>query len=1106
MFVTRFVLLRLRAHRLLLTAALTAVLLTASVLATLTAFSGSVGEAALRHTLDHRAAADAALVVRGEPEPENREAADEAVAEGARRAFAGLPVTVRTLPRSATYALPGARGGEEPPLTHLAALDRSQLRLAAGTWPGDGGSGTRADPLRVALPESAAAALKLAPGGEPLTLTDRTTDRALTVEITGLYRPADTSAPYWLLDELGGRGQRTVDFTTYGPLLTGPKALAAPRVAPGPTGWLATADYATFDTSTTDALARSATASAAALAKDPALGTGASAETGLPQVLERSERALTVSRTTLLVVALQLVLLAGYALLLVARLLSTERAGETGLLLARGASRRRVAALAAVEALLLALPAVVLAPLLAGPLTRLLAGQGALERIGLRLDTSPTPTVWLVAVATALGCALAVVAPALSAASGEQRAGARTGALPGWVKAGADVALLVVAGAAYWQLNRQGTPDEGAFGVDPLLVAAPALALLAGTVLTLRLLPPVAKLAERRAAKGRGLAGALAGWQLSRRPLRGAGPVLLMVLAMAMGMLAVAQGATWERSQRDQADFAAGTEVRVAGGRVPEADRGRVYGGLDGVRDAAPVLRSTMDLAADRTAEVLAVDAGFAAEGLLLREDLGDRAELARQLRPATARQVGLPLPEKTGRAVLTTRLKAVGGDHGEPLAPRLTVVVEDRFGTRHLVHAGELPADGKARDIAVPLAAGKPGAGARDAAAPYTVAELRLQVEQPSRRGQRHELTVERIRAVPAGVDGAGAPVALPDGFAWEGHRDTGEEALEGGPPQLTPLEPATTAETPLRVSYRTGVAAATEDSLYRFEPGTSPGLSITVGVKRPEPPKLTAVATPRFLASSGAKTGSVIDVPVGAETLSAEITGTVEAVPTTGDRAPGATTGDGGALLLDLAAVNAALHDIGATAPVPGEWWLRTAPGDAAKTAAALAARPDTDPEQITDRQAIGERLRDDPLGAGPQAALLAVAVVAAALAAVGFAVSAAGSLRERGAELSVLRALGAPRRQLARLIAIEQAVLIGIALLVGPLLGALLARAVVPLVVLTGEATRPLPDVLVELPAGQVATLLAGVVAVPLLIVAALALRRGDPTVTLRHEGGR
>ncbi|WP_436736887.1 FtsX-like permease family protein [Streptomyces sp. BBFR102] len=1105
MFVTRFVLLRLRAHRLLLTAALVAVLLTASVLATLTAFSGSVGEAALRHTLDHRAAADAALVVRGEPGPKDREVADRAVAEGARRTFDGLPVTVRTLPRSATYALPGARAGEEPPLTHLAALDRSQLRLGAGKWPRDGGSGTRADPLRVALPESAAAALRLAPGGEPLTLTDRASDRTLTVEITGLYRPADTSAPYWLLDELGGRGQRTVDFTTYGPLLTGPKALAAPRVAPGPTGWLATADHATLDITATDRLARAATAGAARLAKDPVLGPGASARTGLPQVLERSERALTVSRTTLLVVALQLVLLAGYALLLVARLLSTERAGETGLLLARGASRRRVAALAAVEALLLALPAVVLAPLLAGPLTRLLAGQGALERIGLRLDTSPTPAVWLVAAATALGCALAVVAPALSAASGEQRTGARTGALPGWVKAGADVALLVVAGAAYWQLDRQAAPDGGEFGVDPLLVAAPALALLAGTVLTLRLLPPVAKLAERQAAKGRGLAGALAGWQLSRRPLRGAGPVLLMVLAMAMGMLAVAQGATWERSQRDQADFAAGAEVRVAGGRVPEAARGPVYGGLDGVRDAAPVLRSTMDLAGNRTAEVLSVDAGFAADGLLLREDLGDREQLARRLRPAPPRRAGVPLPEKTGRAVLTTRLKAVGGDHGEPLAPRLTVVVEDRFGSRHLLHAGALPADGRVRDVEVPLGGGK--GGVRDAAAPYTVTEIRLQVDQPAERGQRHELTVEELRAVPAGDDGPGTQVPLPDGFAWEGHRDTGEETVEGGAPQVTPLKPATTARTALRVTYLTGVAPTTVDSPYLYESEAAPGVDVTVAAERPKPPRLTAVATPRFLASSGASTGSVVDVPVGSETLSAEITGTVAAVPTTGDRSPGADEGeDGGALLLDLAAVNAALHAIGADAPVPGEWWLRTAPGDAAKTAAALAARPDTDPEQITDRQAIGERLRDDPLGAGPQAALLAVAVVAAALAAVGFAVSAAGSLRERGAELSVLRALGAPRRQLARLIAIEQAVLIGIALLVGPLLGAVLARAVVPLVVLTGEATRPLPEVLVELPAGQVAALLAAVVAVPLLIVAALALRRGDPTVTLRHEGGR
>ncbi|MBD2818379.1 hypothetical protein ID867_13065 [Streptomyces parvulus] len=67
----------------------------------------------------------------------------------------------------------------------------------------------------------------------------------------------------------------------------------------------------------------------------------------------------------------------------------------------------------------------------------------------------------------------------------------------------------------------------------------PALALLAGTVLVLRLLPLVARAAERAAAGGRGLTAALAGRQLSRRPMRGAGPVLLLVLAVALGTMAI---------------------------------------------------------------------------------------------------------------------------------------------------------------------------------------------------------------------------------------------------------------------------------------------------------------------------------------------------------------------------------------------------------------------------------------------------------------------------------------------------------------------------------------------------------------------------------------
>ncbi len=213
-----------------------------------------------------------------------------------------------------------------------------------------------------------------------------------------------------------------------------------------------------------------------------------------------------------------------------------------------------------------------------------------------------------------------------------------------------------------------------------------------------------------------------------------------------------------------------------------------------------------------------------------------------------------------------------------------------------------------------------------------------------------------------------------------------------------------------------------------------------------------------------------------------------TVRQLPTTGpgavdtaggSGAAGTASGtsrdrDGGALLLDLRALAEVLAGQPGTSLAPTEWWLSTAPGRADQVAAALRAQPATDPAQVQVREETAQELISDPLGAGPQSALPAVAVVAAALAAVGFAVSTVGSRRERSTEFAVLRALGAPRRQLARMIAAEQGVLITIALLVGAALGTVLTRAVVPLIVLTGQAAQPVPSVSVQLPAlpGRVA----------------------------------
>nr|WP_237555404.1 ABC transporter permease [Streptomyces sp. SID4948] len=123
---------------------------------------------------------------------------------------------------------------------------------------------------------------------------------------------------------------------------------------------------------------------------------------------------------------------------------------------------------------------------------------------------------------------------------------------------------------------------------------------------------------------------------------------------------------------------------------------------------------------------------------------------------------------------------------------------------------------------------------------------------------------------------------------------------------------------------------------------------------------------------------------------------------------------------------------------------------------------------------------------------------------MAAVGFAVSAAGAVRERTAEFAVLRALGAPRRRLARMIAAEQGLLVLISLAVGVGLGALLTRLVTPLIVLTAQAGQPMPRLRIELPVGRLTELLAVVLVVPLLVVLTAAVRGGDPAAALRRQG--
>ena len=194
-------------------------------------------------------------------------------------------------------------------------------------------------------------------------------------------------------------------------------------------------------------------------------------------------------------------------------------------------------------------------------LARLLAGTGA-------IGAGAAGDAWPAAAAVALGAIAIMVVPALTTVTpGTARARrGRQAAIAGITRAGGDLALVLLAVVAGWQLRHYSAVSAGAngsFGVDPVIVIAPALALAGGTVLALRLLPAGGKAGDRLAARGRGLTAALASWHISRQPIRQGGAALLIVLAVATGTLALAQRQSWTRSDHDQAAFSSGADVRV---------------------------------------------------------------------------------------------------------------------------------------------------------------------------------------------------------------------------------------------------------------------------------------------------------------------------------------------------------------------------------------------------------------------------------------------------------------------------------------------------------------------------------------------------------------
>ncbi|QXJ24205.1 FtsX-like permease family protein [Actinomadura graeca] len=1100
---------RMAGDRTLVLAACATALFATTVLAALYGYTGSVTREGLRRTLAEAAFDSAGTRIAGHVPSGGLDAARAQVDGALRQVYRDIPLTVSVGVRSDSYTLPGQERSEHPELTAFESFTgiEQHARLTQGRWPG--GNAARGAEVEAVLPGAAARTLRVGVG-DPLSLRGRVdTASAVRVKVVGLFEVNRQDDYFWQGDRLITTGAERLDYTTYGPFVVRPEVFAGRFTGSGADArWTVMPDLRHVDTGDLAALGRRVAGTRAALEKGG--GTQYTTVTNLPALTDRLHGAVMVARSTMLIPVLQLVMLAGYAWVLVARLLADHRRGGVALLRTRGAGMRQLAWLGLAEGALIVLPAAVLGPLLAAPLLRLAGRAPAVRAAGLDLDAGPLAPLWAVSAVTAVACAVALTVPTLRGANRtfvEVQAGMGRTARSRLRGSGGDLALLLVAALAVWQLSRYGASGTGGTsgadgaaggtsGIDPVIVSGPALALLAGGVLLLRLVPVASRIAERVTAGGRGLAPALGARQVGRRPLRYAGPALLLVMAMAVGVLSVTTMATWRRSQSDQADFQTGADLRLERSGKPGAPAALGQGGrfaaLPGVTAATAVLREDANVGST-AGTLLAADTRALAPILRVGPGLRDGlrlGELARA-RPAVP---ALAFPGRPGRLLFDLRLRRLPGKPPPQLDPdppplrgtyQVAATIEDARGLAQRVVLDGLRPDGRTRTVAVDSAelAGPGGLPSY----PLSLRGLHYVFDDNDRSGPL-ELGVLRVRG-----EGTGDATA-PAGIRWNLLQEPADdprspEAAGKGAGSVTPT---------LRIPATPGVHGwdiGTGRTLHAMAATSPPGPRRPAGERvQPAVPGVITAETARR-ARVGAGGTVTLDTADGGQPV--RVAGIVRALPGTPPGRP--------AVLVDLPTLTELRLAAASAAPGstrPGEWWASARDGRTAPAARAMAAHPAWG-TVAGDRAALRSRLRDAPLGAALQGALVLGFGAALVFAFIAFAVNAAVSVRERAREFAVLRVLGVRPRQMTGMLAVEQAFLVAVGLLGGLLLGLVVARLVIPHIVLGVQAAPPYPpaDLVVRWPV--VLAMLGGVAAgfglvLPLVI---RVLRRRDLGAGLR-----
>ena len=1095
----RIVVNRSFADWLIISAALITVLISTTLLAAGPIYADAVALSGVHRTLDDAPVPDVNLRVSVRANEERFEEFDALVQRELATTVSATGAEVYRRGVSESYALPFQDDPER--VRNLAVFSffdafEEHVSLVDGAWPQ-----TTAEPYEVMLSVTTAELMDVAVGDEFQTTNRRDESFQPSVRVVGLFEVNDSSDPYWLENQLDLEGViASESFTTFGPfIVTRDVFFGSLTPQSGEVRWIILPVFENLAVDEIVPTRQRIESLAERLNRGTPSGNQFSVTTGLNTILREAERSLLVTRSGVLVLTIQLAILAGYALLLTAGLLVDQRNVETSLIRSRGASNRQIATMSMMEALLIALPAIVLGPPLAALSLRLLNRFGPLTGIGLTIEPQINSTAYLLATLTGLACVIALTLPALVSARSFSKARADRGRQESQAfsqRVGLDLVLLVLAGIAYWQLRRYSAPItqtvEGRLGIDPLLVSAPAIGLLAGAVIALRTIPLLARLSEFLATRGRKVVPALGAWQVARRPMRYARSALMLILALGIGLFAVSYSETWKVSQADQANYQVGADIRVTpnqriGRSIPRHMLPDAYAQIDGVVASVPVTREVGQISRSAgTGNAVLLDAAHTSDVVEFRGDLSDEPleDLMARLVAGRPQLATVPLPGEPEQIALDIDMTMypISPDIGIPtdmdpedrwlnIVPTIAMVLQDSNGSIFRIDFGAIPEADEATRLVQPLVYALGETATTRPAYPLSIVDIEVRVISPRAiyRSANIDITGIQVSGTVNGEDWT--TVDLPDdASSWEYAAVPAMTILEA--PEIILTE--SSSEQGIAFLLRSGIASGNQVAPVNF-------ILRPAGTDLPD--AIPVLVTESFMETTSTAIGDTSAVQIGDLRGNVEIVGVIRGFPTLNAES-------GGLFIADFPTV--AMHRFEPARPLmsPDEIWVSVEDNRLESIVTTLEQEPFLS-RSVASRDQRAQVLLSDPVALGAIGALSMGFVAAVIFAGIGFIISAVVSARERMTEFALLRALGLSPRQLLRWMTLENGILLVISLIGGTLLGLALAWLILPLISVTQQATRVFPEVEVVIPWTTILLLELGVIGILVVMIGGLAL---------------